>query len=85
MSSLRMRSSLDRIGACGDNSMTESLFVAFKKECVYQTLYVTKGKARQDIIKYIGVFYNPRRRDSSVGYRTPNDVHRSYEQSAIAA
>lgn len=44
-----------------------------------------KNKARQDIVRYIEGFYNPRRRHSAIGYRSPNDVHYSYRQSAIAA
>lgn len=85
VSSLGMRSSMGRTGVCWDNSMAESFFAAFKNECVYRTIYSTKNKARQDIIRYIEVFYNPQRRHSALGYRTPNDVHYSYERSAIAA
>lgn len=83
--SLGMRSSMGRTGVCWDNSMAESFFAALKNECVYRTIYSTKAKARQDIIKYIEGFYNPRRRHSALGYRFPNDVHYSYQQPAIAA
>ena len=76
---------MGRTGVCWDNSMAESFFAAFKNECVYRTIYATKSKARQDTIRYIEGFYNPQRRHSALGYRTPNDVHYSYEQSAIAA
>ncbi|MGA9872594.1 MAG: IS3 family transposase [Rhodococcus sp. (in: high G+C Gram-positive bacteria)] len=85
VSSLGMRSSMGRTGVCWDNSMAESFFAALKNECVYRTVYATKSKARQDIVRYIEGFYNPRRRHSAIGYRTPNDVHYSYRQPAIAA
>lgn len=80
-----MRSSMGRTGVCWDNSMAESPLAALKNECVYRTIYSTKNKARQDIVRYIEGFYNPRRRHSAIGYRSPNDVHYSYRQSAIAA
>ncbi|ORI19703.1 hypothetical protein BJD99_01415 [Rhodococcus sp. 1163] len=65
--------------------MAESFFAALKNECVYRTIYSTKDTARQDIIRYIEGFYNSRRRHSAIGYRSPNDVHYSYRQPAIAA
>lgn len=65
--------------------MVESFFAAFKNECVYRTIYATKDNTRQDIVRCIEGFHNPRRRNSALGYRTPNDVHYSYEQFAIAA
>ncbi|MBT2273598.1 IS3 family transposase [Rhodococcus qingshengii] len=80
-----MRSSMGRTGQCWDNSMAESFFAALKNECVYRTVYATKSKARQDIIRYIEGFYNPRRRHSALNYQAPNDVHYSYRQHANAA
>ncbi|MGC0367057.1 putative transposase [Rhodococcus sp. 27YEA15] len=85
VSSLGIRSSMGRTGVCWDNSMAESFFAALKNERIYRTVYPTKDKARQDIIKYIEGFYNSRRRHSALGYRFPNDVHYSYKQLAITA
>ncbi|OZD57888.1 hypothetical protein CH268_18200 [Rhodococcus sp. 06-1460-1B] len=56
-----------------------------KNECVYRTIYSTKSKARQDIVRYIDGFYSSQHRHSALGYRTPNAVHYSYGQSANAA
>ncbi len=85
VNSLGMRSSMGRTGVCWDNSMAESFFAALKNECVYRTVYSTKDKAQQDIVRYIEGFYNPRRRHSALGYRVPNDVHYSYIQLVSAA
>lgn len=82
---LGMRSSMGRTGVCWDNCMAESFFAALKNECVYRTVYATKTQARQDIIKYIEGFYNPRRRHSALKYQTPNDVHYSYLPHVNAA
>jgi len=58
VSSLGMRSSMGRTGVCWDNSMAESFFAALKNECVYRTIYSTKTKAREDIIRYIAALKN---------------------------
>ncbi|MBQ7805754.1 MAG: integrase core domain-containing protein [Rhodococcus sp.] len=76
---------MGRTGRCWDNSMAESFFAALKNECVYRTVYVTKSQARQDIIRYIEGFYNPRRRHSALDYQALNDVHYSYRQHINAA
>jgi putative transposase len=85
VASFGMRSSMGRTGQCWDNSMAESFFAALKNECVYRTVYATKMQARQDMVRYIEGFYNPRRRHSALAYRAPNDVHYSYRQHVNAA
>ncbi|WP_156520580.1 IS3 family transposase [Rhodococcus sp. EPR-157] len=85
VATLGMRSSMGRTGQCWDNSMAESFFAALKNECVYRTVYATKSQARQDVIRYIEGFYNPRRRHSALDYQAPNDVHYTYRQHVNAA
>jgi len=82
---LAMRSSMGRTGVCWDNAMAESFFSALKNERVYRTVYATKAQARRDVIAYVEGFYNSRRRHSALDYKTPNDVHYGYIQSATAA
>ncbi|MGP5698089.1 IS3-like element ISAar4 family transposase [Glutamicibacter arilaitensis] len=82
---LGMRSSMGKTGICWDNSQAETFFSALKNERVYRTTYATKERARKDVIRYIEGFYNSRRRHSALGYRRPNKVHYSYQQSATAA
>ena len=65
--------------------MAESFFSSLKNELVYRTVYATKAQARRDVIAYIEGFYNARRRHSALGYKCPNEVHYSYDQSATAA
>lgn len=80
-----LRSSMGRTGVCWDNAMAESFFSALKNERVHRTVYATKTQARRDVIGYIEGFYNTRRRHSSLGYKTPNDVHYADIQPATAA
>lgn len=82
---LHMRSSTGRTGVCWDNALAESFFSALKNERVHRTVYVTKTRARRDVIAYIEGFYNNRRRHSALGYQRPNEVHYSYQHQALAA
>lgn len=62
---------MGRTGVCWDNTMAEGPFAALRSECVYRTVYATKRKARQDVIKYIEGFYNTgaATRPSTTDYR----------------
>lgn len=82
---LGMRSSMGRTGVCWDSAMAESFFSALKNERVDRTVYATKAQARPDVIGYTEGLYNSRRRNSALGYRTPNDVHYARIQPATAA
>jgi putative transposase len=56
---------------CWDNACVESFFGTLKRELVYHRHYATREEATQDIFKYIEVFYNRRRRHSTLGYDSP--------------
>ncbi len=56
---------------CWDNAPTESFFNSLKNERVHGTRYATRADAETDLFQYIEVFYNRRRRHSSLGYSSP--------------
>lgn len=56
---------------CWDNAPTESFFNSLKNERVHGTRYATRADAEADLFQYIEVFYNRRRRHSSLGYSSP--------------
>ena len=62
---------MSRKGTCWDNACVESFFVTLKRELVYHRRYVTRDEATQDIFEYIEVFYNRKRRHSTLGYDSP--------------
>jgi transposase InsO family protein len=82
---LRLRQSVGRTGVCWDNAMAESFFAALKNERTHRTEYPTRERARRDIIRYIEFWYNPKRRHSALGYKTPNQVHAEYLNTQLAA
>ncbi len=73
--------SMSRKGNCWDNACVESFFGTLKRELVYHRHYATRDDARQDIFEYIEVFYNRKRRHSTLGYDAPAE----YEARAAVA
>jgi len=58
-------------GNCYDNAMVETLFKTLKSDLVWRTVFNTRRDAQTKIAHYIEGFYNPRRRHSALGYRSP--------------
>jgi putative transposase len=85
LAALGLRQSLGRTGCCYDNALAESFFAALKNERVHRTVYPTRNKAKQDIARYIEIFYNRRRLHSALGYRTPHQVRIKYLNEQAAA
>jgi transposase InsO family protein len=72
--------SMSRTGNCYDNAVVESFFGTLKTELVHHECYAAREAARQSLFEYIEVFYNRRRRHSSLDYVSPQE----YEQEALA-
>ena len=68
-----IKPSMSRRGNCYDNAVMESFFSSLKKERVRRKIYPTREDGRADVFDYIEVFYNRRRRHSSLGYLAPMD------------
>jgi putative transposase len=63
--------SMSRRGNCFDNAVAESFFSSLKKERIKGRTYSTRDEARADIFDYIEVFYNRKRRHSTLGMLSP--------------
>ena len=63
--------SMSRKGNPYDNALAESFVATLKTECFGNSIPPTKAAARLMIFDYIETFYNPRRRHSALGYRSP--------------
>ena len=68
--------SMSRPGSPWDNALTESFFKTLKRELVRGKEYKTRDEARQDIFKYIELYYDRQRMHSSIGYHAPCDIER---------
>jgi putative transposase len=68
----RLKQSMSRKGNCYDNAVQESFFHTLKTESLYRLGFVPTRKELQRILfDYIDVFYNRKRRHSSLGYLSP--------------
>ncbi len=78
--------SMSRKGNCYDNAVVESFFATLKRERVYQRNYRTRLEAQQDIFQYIEVWYNRKRKHSTLGYRSPEqyEQHHHYQLANCA-
>jgi transposase InsO family protein len=63
--------SMSRAGNCWDNAVVESLWASLKNELVFQQNFQTKQQAKEAIFEWIVVWYNRKRRHSSLGYLSP--------------
>jgi transposase InsO family protein len=70
---LKITCSMSRKGECHDNAVAESFFHGLKTELVCEPVYQNRSVARQEIFKYIEVFYNRKRRHSTLNYKSPLD------------
>jgi len=60
-------------GDCFDNAVAESFFATLKKELVHGRTWPTKAELRTEVFEYIEVFFNRRRRHSTLGMLSPAD------------
>jgi putative transposase len=65
--------SMSRKGDCLDNAVAERFFGSLKRERTAHGHYATRQEARDDVIDYIEMFYNSRRKHSYLGYVSPNE------------
>ena len=61
--------SMSRRGNCYDNAVMESWFATLKNELGEH--FASGGEATRELFEYIEVFYNQRRRHSTLGYLSP--------------
>jgi putative transposase len=76
--------SMSRRGNCWDNAPTESFFAGLKKEMVYRTRFETTEQARSAVFWWIEVWYNRKRRHSTLGYLSPEAFERKHQQEQAA-
>jgi putative transposase len=73
------------VGDCYDNAVTESFFATLECELLDRTRFATRTQARTAVFDYLEGFYNPRRRHSALGQRSPADYERSHQAADATA
>jgi putative transposase len=75
---------MSRKGICYDNACAETFFSIIKCEMLCHNRYTTREKDRCDILWYIKVFYNRKRKHQALGYLTPTKFREIYEYTKVA-
>jgi putative transposase len=71
-------------GDCFDNAVAESFFATLKKELIHGRSWPTKAELRTEVFEYIEVFFNRRRRHSTLGFLSPSEFEKiSLSQSQM--
>jgi putative transposase len=71
--------SMGTVGDAYDNAMAESFFATLEREVLDRRRFKTQAEAKMAIFDWLEGWYNPHRRHSSLGYRSP--MH--YERHAL--
>ncbi|MFA1646367.1 MAG: IS3 family transposase, partial [Enterobacteriaceae bacterium] len=75
-----LEGSMSRRGNCHDNAGAESFFQLLKRERIKKKIYGTREEARSDILDYIEMFYNSKRRHGSSNQMSRTEYEKQYYQ-----
>jgi putative transposase len=68
--------SMSRSGNVWDNAAMESFFSSLKTERTARKIYRTRDETRADVFDDIDLFYNLKRRHSTIGFVSPHGFER---------
>jgi len=75
--------SMGTVGDAYDNAMAESFFATLEREVLSRRRFKSQAEAKMAIFDWLEGWYNPHRRHSSLGYRSPaNYERRALEREA---
>ncbi len=73
--------SMSRKGNCWDNAVAESFFSVIKSELIHHEHFRGPKDTLAAIFEYIEVYYNRKRKHSTLGYKTPDQFERSIKSA----
>ena len=79
-----LQASLSRRGNCHDNAVAESFFQLLKRERIKRQIYSTRDDARSDIIDYIEMFYNSKRRHGFNDLLSPVEYENRFSKRLVS-
>jgi putative transposase len=78
-----VRPSMGSVGDAYDNAMCESFFATLECELLERERFRNQAEAKMKVFDFIEGWYNPRRRHSALGYKSPMEFERAH--AAVAA
>lgn len=82
---LGVRPSMGSRGDAYDNAMAESFFATLEAELLARYRFASQAEARLALFRYIEGWYNPHRRHSALGHRSPISYERAHAEAALTA
>lgn len=73
--------SMGSVGDAYDNAMAESFFATLEREVLNRRRFRSQVEARMAVFEWIEGWYNPHRRHSGLGYRSPVNYERAHHQA----
>ena len=83
LKSQNLQASLSRRGNCHDNAVAESFFQLLKRERIKRHIYSTRDEARSDIVDYIEMFYNSKRRHGFNDLLSPVEYENRFSERLV--
>lgn len=81
LKNLGLRQSMSGKGHCYDNATCESFFATLKREGFPEDgVFENRQEASRELFEYIEIFYNRKRRHTSLGNRSPEQFLQKYFQ-----
>ena len=78
-----VRPSMGSVGDAYDNAMAESFFASLECELIDRRVWKSFAQARMEIFTWIEGWYNPRRRHSGLGQKSPVNFEREHAGQAV--
>ncbi|MFA9462588.1 IS3 family transposase [Thiohalorhabdus methylotrophus] len=74
--------SMGSVGDCYDNALAESFFATLECELIDRQRFRNHPAAKRAIFEFIEGWYNPTRRHSALGQRSPRDHEQAWQEAA---
>jgi len=73
--------SMGSVGDAYDNAMAESFFATLERELLSRRRFKSQAEAKMAVFEWIEGWYNPHRRHSALGYRSPVNYERAHHRT----
>ncbi len=70
------------VGDCYANALCESFFATLECELIERKHFRSRLEAKMAVFRFIESWYNPRRRHSALGYKSPANFEAKHLEAA---
>ena len=77
-----VRLSMGSVGDCYDNALVESFFATLECELLQRSCFQSQSQAKRALFEYIEGWYNPHRRHSRLGQKSPMEFEKCHPHAA---